>query len=178
MGGNYWWAGNWWTGADTPQSSGVALDERIMARIKTVLATVTVANGYHQTVTVTRPPEAPYQFKGTDCPLYVIRREVEQGRAHIRRAYEFVLTVAVICISRNSGATPEEDHANLRGDLKKIVLANRRWHDGVSNLARRTWLLDTGVHEPEVSEDTVTSEVVFQVFARADRADLSQPKVV
>lgn len=179
MPANYWWVGNWWAGADAASSSaGVALDERIMRRIKEILETISVANGYHQNVTVKRPPEPHANFKSSDGFILSIRREGEQGRSHIRRAYEFVLTVAVICISPNTGATPEEDHADLRGDLKRIVHLNRRWNDGAVNLARRTWFLDTGVHETEVNEDTLTSEVVFQVLARADRNDLSQPKVV
>lgn len=176
--GSNWWAGNWWTGAGTPQSAGVSLDERIMDRIAVVLATVTVANGYHQDVTVKRPPEPAFNFAAGDGYIVSVRREGEQGRSHIRRAYEFTLTVAFICISPNDGATPYANHANFRGDLKKIIHANRRWNDGVSDLARRTWFLDTEVHEPEVTEETLTSEIVFQVFARADRADLSQPKVV
>jgi hypothetical protein len=177
--GNYWWAGNWWAGAaPAAPGTGVALDERIMAQIKTVLEGVTVANGYHQDVTVVRPPEAPQSFGADDCPLYIIRRDVEQGRSHIRRAYEFILTVTIECVSANSGDTPEEDHANLRADLKHIVYQNRRWHDGSENLAQRTWILDTGVHETEVTERTVTSQVVFQVLARADREDFTEPKVV
>lgn len=179
MPANYWWLGNWWTGAAAAApSAGVALDERIMSQIKAVLEGVTIAEGYHQDANVTRPPESAFTFSAEDGYQYIIRKDAEEGRSHLRRAYEFTLTVMVICVSPNTGDTPEEDHANLRADLKHIVYQNRRWNDGSEDLAQRTWFLDSRVHETEVTEETVSSKVVFQVLARADLEDLSEPKVV
>lgn len=172
--GQNWWVGNWWAGASGSSSPGdIALDERIMQLIKPALETITVAGGFHQDVAVHRPPVAAYDFAPADCPALVIRRLAKVIRVHIRRAEEFVLRVQVIGIVANSGADPYGDLSNLMGDLKKVVYANRRWNDGSEDLARRTYITDDGIHEPEVDEATLTSELTFDIVARADQEDLT-----
>lgn len=178
MAGSNWWQGNWWAGAAAAPSGSPALDDQIMDLIKPALQTITVAGGYHQNVTVHRPPVGALQFKAADCPALVIRRSGKTIRTHIRRAEEFILTVKVICLVADAGGDPHGDLANLIIDLKKVVYLNRRWNNGVASLARRTWFNDDNIHETEVSDDTLTGVVVFQILARADRTDLSKVKVV
>lgn len=174
----YWWMGNWWAGgvASSPVT-GVALDERIMQQIVDVLETITVANGYHQNVTVHRPPVGSQEFGASDCPAVSVRRMGKDIRTHLRGAEEFILSVRLICIVENTTSPdPAEAIKNLMGDVKKAVYANRRWHDGTEFLARRTWFTEDGAKEPEIHEETITSTIVFQVLARASQTDYSQVK--
>ncbi len=173
-----WWAGNWWSGGVAPSPvTGLALDERIMQQIVDVLEEITVANGFHQTVTVHRPPVGSQEFGASDCPAISVRRMAKDIRTHLRQAEEFVLTVRLICIVENtSSPDPAESIKNLMGDVKQIVYDNRRWHDGTEFLAARTWFTEDGAKEPEVHEETITSTIVFQVLARADQSDYTQVK--
>lgn len=177
--GSYWWAGNWWQGAlPAVAPAGTPLDERIRNCVVSKLQTITVANGYNQTASVQRPPIGALEFEASDAPALVVRSSQKQARAHIRGAEEFILMFKVICIVANSGGDPDGDLAKLMGDVSRVVWANRRWHDGAEYLARRTWIPEDAVHEPEVEEATLTSSVTFEVLARANRQDLTQVKDV
>ncbi len=173
-----WWRGNWWRGGSAAPSSARALDDRIMDQVQPTLEEITEADGYHQDVTVYRPPIGALEFKAEETPALVIRRAGKSIRTHVRRAEEFVLTVKVICIVPNEGDDPRGDLADLIADVKRVVYLNRRWNDGTEDLARRTWFVDDADHETEVDEETLTGAVTFQILARADRQDLTQVKEV
>ncbi len=174
-----WWKGNWWDGLRTPPSGSPALDDQILALIKPALETISVANGYHQNVTVHQQATfTPMDIEASACPALMIRRVTKRIRAHLRRAEEFILVVRVIALVAKSGADPDLDLANLLIDVKKVVYANRFWYNGVRNLARRTYFLDDDIHETEVPEDTLSGTCLFEILARADRNDLSQVRSV
>jgi hypothetical protein len=151
-----------------------ALDEQILALVATKLATITVANGYSQTVTgVGRPPTDLFDVGTSDLPYLIVREKSRTGRWHLRGAEEFELEVEVLCLAATRTAV-----ANLIADVKKCALANEFWNDGSSNLARETTFPDDRVHEVEVDEEVQSGSVRFRVLARASVSDPTATKAI
>lgn len=179
--GNNWWAGNWWRGAVAAVvPSSLPLEEQIRELVAVKLATITVANGYAQNVTVYRPPVDEFEIPASGCPAVLLRSAKRSLKGHLRRAEEFILECVVICVVANSSPAPAPDEAlaKLLADVRKLVYANRKWNDGVSNLARRTWIPDDIVHETEVQEATISSRVTFNILARSSVSNLAAVKEV
>jgi hypothetical protein len=181
MSGHNWWKGNWWAGAPAALPSGSpALDDQILSLVKPALETITVVNGYHQTVATVyqQPTVTPMDVAASACPVLFIRRVTKRIKAHLRRAEEFVLVVRIIALVDKSGADPDLALANLLIDVKKVIYANRFWHNGIQNLACRTYFVEDDIHETECPELTLSGACLFEILARADRNDLSQVREV
>lgn len=150
------------------------LSEQILALVAVKLATITVGNGYSQTVAgVARPPTDLFDLAASDLPHLIVRQENKSPRWHIRGAEEFVLEVEVLV-----AALTLTDVANLIGDVKKCVIANEFWNNGAANLARGTTVVDDRVHEVEVEEEFASGVVRLQVIARASLSDPTAVKAI
>jgi hypothetical protein len=146
-----------------------SLYEQLMDLVATKLATITVANGYEQTVVgVHRPPIALFDLETADLPALLVRQEDNAPRFHLRGAEEFVLEVEVICAVDGEAADKAEALSDLVADVKKLAHLNRYWNNGAANLARRTRITDGAHHETEVTEYVESAVVRFQIMARSD----------
>jgi hypothetical protein len=107
-------------------------------------------------------------------------REVHHAvRDHIRGAEEGILQVEIICIANSaSAAAHDEALQDLVGDVKKVIYANKKWNDGTTDLARRTWIVEDVVHESEADEPQGTASVVIGILYRADRTALYTVKAI
>lgn len=177
--GTYWWAGNWWQGSVSSPVTGVPLEEQIRELVAAKLATITIANGYNQNATVHRPPVAVMDLGAADCPALSLRTSRRNLRPHLRGAEEFLLEVDVLCAVANTSApASDEALAKLMADVRHLVYANPRWHDGSKFLAVKSWIPEDRVHETEVLEATISSFVRFIIKARSSQSDLTAVKDV
>jgi hypothetical protein len=145
----------------------ISLEEQLMSLVAVKLATITIANGYEQTVLgVHRPPVGVFDIAPASCPALVVRKEASIPRFHLREAEEILLAVEVLCV-----ATTPALLVSLMADVKKLANANKYWNDGAANLARRTRNTDERQHETETDEETVTGRIVFEIMARSKLAD-------
>jgi len=151
-----------------------ALKEQIAARVATKLATITVANGYSQTVlAVHRPPVGLFTLGAADCPALIQREEIVSPRWHIRGAEELTLDVEILCV-----ATTPTLVANLMADVKKLVNGNLYWNDGVADLAWRTRIIADRQHESETSEAIESGRIVIRISADASLSDPTAVKPI
>jgi hypothetical protein len=146
-----------------------SLDEQIMDQVATKLATITTGNGYEQTVVaVHRPPVGPLELEVGDCPALIVRKFSKVSRMHLRGAEEMLIGVKVLCVVEADQTDSNERLQDLIADVKKLVYVNKRWHNGSSNLAQRTWVDEDQPHETEVVEGNLTGSVLLRILARAD----------
>jgi len=149
-----------------------ALDEQVLDLVVSKLATITIANGYEETVLgVHRPPVDLFDLAAADCPALIVRKKTKLTESNLRLAEDLDLEVEVLCAVDGSAADVHEALTDLVADVKKLVHANRLWNNGSSNLAVATRLVEDRIHETEVQEDVASAVVRFLVQARADLAN-------
>lgn len=149
-----------------------SIEERLLDLIVTKLATITTGNGYEQTVLqVTRAsmPEPPMEVPANKIPALQLRHITTTKQPQLRGAYECLAEMEVICIAAQDATN--EQLADLMADVEKVLNANKRWFDGAVNLARRTFVSGTVVHETETGESPATGSVPFVVLYRVDALD-------
>jgi hypothetical protein len=141
-----------------------SIEERILDLIESKLEAITTGGGYEQTVgTVWRATQSPPPMESTP-PSLQIRSEIVRSESLLRGADEKILEVTVICTAAQE--SDDEKLGDLMADVQKVVGANERWNDGSVNLARRTWMGDSGRHETETGESPGTGYVTFFVLFR------------
>lgn len=144
-----------------------SIEERLLDLVVSKLATITVANGYQETVlSVTRASDepGPLELSTAELPALQVRHLQTRKRLHLRGAYECVMDLDVVCMTEQD----DELLSDLKADVKKVLQANRRWNDGIENLARRTWTTDPLSHEVEVPEGISTAVIPCAIVFRVD----------
>lgn len=150
----------------------VPLEEQLFELVAVKLATITVANGYLQTVAnVYRPPQAPQRVPVSDCPALAPRQVDKDSRYHLRDCEEMTVTLRIMAMVDAAGGLAALH--NLLGDVRKLAYANQRWNDGTRDLAVRTWVANSRPHETEVDEAVLTGMVEISIVARSNMSDPS-----
>lgn len=156
-----------------------ALEEQILAIIAQKLATITTDNGYQTNVVnvyraSTGADPAPQAIPSEDRPAVQLRCLPIGNRVHIRGAIEMRIPIEIICVVDQDA----DALSKLVADVKKLLLANKRWNNGSADLARRTWLEDSLPHETEVAESDSSAAVLATIIARADQTDPTAVKAI
>lgn len=133
--------------------------ETIMANIGTVLSSITVANGYENTVgTVLRtavfPEEEEIPWTSTPVLIYHFdNATVEDEKAEYSIWTQNIRIVAIIT---PDASTPSTKIESLKGDIVKAVLANRRWST--------TFVIDTKIYQILMREGFTKPHAAFTVY--------------
>jgi hypothetical protein len=112
----------------------------------------------------------PREFAPSELPAITVKRLAEStSRWHLRGAQEEVLRVRVRGLV--AAASPDEftEASALMGSILTTVDQNDRWHNGVSNLAERSWIERRTLRDPAIYAGIHVVSVIVAVLIRLDR---------
>lgn len=155
------------------------LSEQVMDYLVTLLQGITTAGGYQTQIgSKVYRNQAPREFSTSELPAITLKKIAGSSRWHIRGANEEVLTVRIRGIV--AAASPDEftESTALMGDIRKRLESDPRLGSNPSQLAERTWVEESRMHDPSRASNLHICSVLFKAVIRSSRTDPTAVKQV